>query len=112
MAATGFTVKDHFKDKDKSLRALYDDLIAVVRKNGPVTQEAKKTSIHIVNHTALARVQVRKDSLMLNLKSDHAIKSKRLHKSEQLSARRYHHELKLTSPDEIDPELKGWIKEA
>jgi hypothetical protein len=31
---------------------------------------------------------------------------------EQVSAKRFHYELKLTSPDEVDAELVGWLKEA
>lgn len=107
-----YSVSDHFKGKNKSLRVLYDQIIAAARAVGPVKQEAKKTSIHIVNHTALAGVQVRKDYLLLNLKSDREIKSKRIRKSEQLSARRYHFEVKVDSLENFDEELKGWIREA
>ena len=107
-----YSVNDHFKDKDKSLRAMYDQILAAAREAGPVVQEAKKTSIHLVNHTALAGVQVRKGYLLLNLKSDHPIKSKRFHKSEKLSAKRFHQELKIESPEDVDEELKGWIQEA
>lgn len=79
---------------------------------GPVSQEAKKTSIHIVNHSALAGVRVRKEYLLLNFKSDHKLKSKRLQQSEQLSSRRYHHELKVESLGDFDAELKGWLQDA
>jgi hypothetical protein len=110
---TQFKVSDHFKGKDKALRALYDEIIASARLNGPVKQEAKKTSIHIVNRSALAGVQVRKDYLLLNLKSDHEPPpSARIHKREKLSAKRYHFEMKIKSADEVDEQLKGWIKEA
>jgi len=37
--------------------------------------------------------------------------SPRIHKSEQASARRFHHEVKLTSPAEVDGELVRWLKE-
>lgn len=111
-AETTYSVNDHFKDRDKSLRALYDQLLSTLGEIGPVSQEAKKTSIHIVNHSALAGVRVRKEYLLLNFKSDRKLKSKRLLKSEQLSSRRFHHELKLGSPSEFDAELKGWLQEA
>jgi hypothetical protein len=91
---------------------LYDQLLATLGEIGPVTQEAKKTSIHIVNHSALAGVRVRKAYLLLNFKSDRKLKSKRILKGEQLSAKRYHHELKLESPAELDEELRGWLQEA
>ena len=79
---------------------------------GPVIEEPKKTSIHLVNATALAGVATRKDYLILTLKSDRKLTSPRVHKSEQVSAKRFHHEVKLASPTEVDRELIGWLKEA
>jgi hypothetical protein len=35
-----------------------------------------------------------------------------LTKTEQVSKNRFHNELKLNSPDEIDEELLGWLKDA
>jgi uncharacterized protein DUF5655 len=37
---------------------------------------------------------------------------RRIHKSEQTSARRYHHEVKLTSAAEVNAELLKWLKGA
>jgi len=37
---------------------------------------------------------------------------KTYHKSEQTSSSRYHHEVKLNSPSDIDDELIGWLKAA
>lgn len=112
MSDEEYSVNDHFKGKEKSLRELYNQLIATVGEFGPVSQEPKKTSIHLVNHTALAGVQVRKDYLLLNLKSDHPLKSRRFHKNERLSAKRFHQELRIESSDDLDDELRGWLKEA
>ena len=55
---------------------------------------------------------VRKDCLVLTIKSDRPITSQRLFKSEQTSAQRFHHEIKLTKPSDLDAELKGWLKRA
>ena len=46
------------------------------------------------------------------IKSDREISSPRIHKSEQTSAQRFHHEVKLTSPAEVDSELVKWLKDA
>lgn len=107
-----YTVDDHFAGKEPAVRALYDRLLAVVRKLGPLREEAKKTSIHLVRTTALAGVQVRKSHLVLTLKADRAFDSPRIHKSEQTSAKRFHHELKLASQRELDAELRGWLADA
>jgi hypothetical protein len=40
-------VAPHFAGKDPAVRATYQRLIDVARTLGPVTEEAKKTSIHL-----------------------------------------------------------------
>ena len=109
---TTFTVRSHFEDKAPVVREIYDALLRASKKLGPVLEEPKKTSIHLANATAFAGVATRKDSLVLTLKSDRKLKSTRIHKTEQVSARRFHHEIKLTAPEQIDAELVGWLKDA
>lgn len=106
------TVADHFKNKPPGVRAIYDKLLALCEKIGEITEDPKKTSIHLNRKSALAGVEVRQDYLLLNIKSDHALKSPRIAKSEQLSAKRFHQKVKLTSPKEIDAELKQWLTQA
>ncbi len=108
----GFTVKSHFENKDAAVRKIYDGLMKSAKKFGPVSEEPKKTSIHLVNRTAFAGVATRKNALMLTIKSDRKLSSPRIHKSEQTSANRFHHEVKLTSPPEVDAELVHWLRDA
>lgn len=107
-----YSVTDHFVDKDPSVRKLYDRLIAVLRRLGRIHEEPKKTSIHLVNVSALVGVEVRKTCLVLNIKSDHKIESSRIEKTEQISARRFHHKVKISSMKDFGKELHGWLKEA
>jgi hypothetical protein len=108
----GFTINSHFVGKEPVVRAIYDELLNTVKRFGKIVEEPKKTSIHITNKTALAGVATRKGYLILTIKSDRKIASPRIHKSEQTSASRFHHEVKLSSPAEVDEELKGWLKTA
>jgi hypothetical protein len=108
----GFTVKSHFENKDASVRKIYDGLLKSARKFGPVSEEPKKTSIHLMNKTAFAGVATRKSALVLTIKSDRKLSSPRIHKSEQTSAKRFHHEVKLTSPADVDAELVRWLEDA
>ena len=112
VATNGFTVKSHFEGKDAAVRQVYDRLLKVTGKFGPVAEDPKKTSIHLVNKTAFAGVATRRSAMVLTIKSDRKISSPRIHKSEQTSARRFHHEVKLTSPAEVDSELVKWLKDA
>src|SRR5438093_13711882 len=99
------TVESHFEGKEKSVRRIYDRLLKEVRKFGRVVEEPKKTSIHLVNRTAFAGVATRKSAIILTIKSDRKLLSPRIHKSERTSANRFHHEVKLTSPHEVDSEM-------
>ena len=107
-----FSVASHFAGKDPATRKIYDRLLQQSGRFGSVIEDPKKTSIHLVNKTAFAGVATRKSAVILTIKSDRKLNSPRIHKSEQTSASRYHHEVKLTSPGEVDAELTGWLKAA
>ena len=106
------TVDEHFTDRPEEIRTLYDRLVALTETFGPVEQDPKKTSIHLNRRTAFAGVAVRKAHLVLTIKSDRPIDSRRIFKSEQTSARRFHHEVKLSTLKDLDAELRGWLKAA
>lgn len=106
-------IDNHFAGKDASVRAIYERLLAVVREIGPIVEEVKKTSIHLVRSTALAGVETRSNYLLLNLKSDHPLSGPLIVvKSEQLSARRYHTKLRFSSPTDIDSTVIDWLEHA
>ena len=106
------SVDEHFRGKPDEVRALYERLVALTEKFGPVEQDPKKTSIHLNRTTAFAGVAVRKENIVLTIKSDRAIASPRIFKSEQTSAKRFHHEVKLAKLKDLDAELRGWLKAA
>lgn len=105
-------VNEHFVGKAGEIRAIYDRLVAIAESFGPVEQDPKKTSIHLNRRTAFAGVAVRKGHVVLTIKSDHPIDSPRIFKSEQTSAKRYHHEVKLSAVKDLDAELRGWLQAA
>jgi len=111
MAET-YSVGDHFVNKDPSVRALYDQLVSLLRTFGPVEEDPKKTSIHLNRKSALAGVETRKNYFLLNVKSDHPIRSPRIEKAEQVSSKRFHHKVRISSLKDFDEELKAWLKEA
>jgi hypothetical protein len=108
----GFTIESHFVGKAAMVRNIYNALLSALRDFGAIVEEPKKTSIHLVNSSALAGIATRKSYLLLNIKSDHKIDSPRIHKTEKVSAHRYHHEIRLESVDDIDQELIDWLRAA
>lgn len=112
MRTQSYTIAQHFTGRAPAVRLVYDRLLAVTGKLGPVVQDPKKTSIHLNNKTAFVGVATRKDCLILTLKSVCDIRSARITKHEQTSANRWHLELKLHDPREVDAELTRWLEEA
>src|SRR3954451_15738676 len=106
------SVDDHFAGRSPVVRRIYDRLLAAVATLGAVAEDPKKTSIHLNRKTAFAGVVTRKDSLILTLKAALDIRSLRVSKHERASANRWHLEVKLSDPAEVDAELIGWLKEA
>jgi len=107
-----FSLDSHFSGKEPIVRAMYDRLLSSLQEFGKIIEEPRKTSIHLVNVSAFAGVQTRGTYILLNIKADHKIESPRIHKAEQISARRFHHRVKISSLSEIDSELTGWLHEA
>jgi hypothetical protein len=101
-----------FAGKDVTVRAIYERLLEVLHTFGPFQEEPKKTSIHLVNASGFAGVHPRKSFLYLNLRLDRPLQGQRIAKSEQVSKNRYHNEVKVISPDDVDVELVDWLKEA
>ena len=105
-------IQSHFVRKDPAVIATYRRVLDAARALGPVTEEAKKTSIHLVRRTAFAGIATRQSSLILTLKSATDIRSPRIENREQASANRWHVEIRLEDPKQVDRQLTGWLKAA
>ena len=95
-----------------AVRATYAAILKAAEKFGPVRIEEKKTSIHLAAKTAFAGVHPQKAGLVLTVRSAAAIDSPRVKKAERVSANRWHNDMKLSGPSEVDRELIGWLNAA
>ncbi|HEX8904765.1 MAG TPA: hypothetical protein VF771_07990, partial [Longimicrobiaceae bacterium] len=50
--------------------------------------------------------------ILLNVRTSAAIDSPRVRKLEQVSRSRFHNEILLSSPDDVDAELLAWMGDA
>ena len=110
--SNGHTIKEHFDNRAPEVKLTYAAILKAAKKLGPVKEEAKKTSIHLVRKSAFAGIATRRTALLLTLKSDSDISSKRIAKREQASAHRWHLEIKLEGPEQVDREILAWIEKA
>jgi hypothetical protein len=100
------TVDDHFSGRSKHVLEIYRTILAPSSALGPVAEDSKKTLIHLNRRIAFAGVQTRKGALILTLKSDRDIRHRRVHKTEQTSANRWHFEVRLNHPVGFDDQVK------
>ncbi|MEQ1811109.1 MAG: DUF5655 domain-containing protein [Terricaulis sp.] len=101
-----------FANKDPAVRAAYDKVLSSLAKVGPVAIEPKKTSIHLVRETGFAGAHPKKVWLDLTIRSENPIKSARVRAQEQVSKNRWHQDVRLTSPKDVDAEVVAWLKSA
>jgi len=106
------TVAQHFERSEPQVYAVYDKIVKAARACGPVGEDPKKTSIHLTRRTAFAGVATRKTALVLTLRASSDIQSDRIIKHEQASANRWHLNVKLEHPRDVDATVIGWIKQA
>jgi hypothetical protein len=93
--------------------AVYKALIKALKPLGRVGVEVKKTSVHLAGaKSAFAGAHPRKTGVLLNIRSRAKIASPRIRKVEQVSANRFHNELLLSAPSDIDAELLVWLRGA
>jgi len=97
---------------NEASKKVYAALLRSLQGMGPFRMEPKATSLHVVNGRAFLGLHYRKDGLLLNVVLDRPLKSARLTKSEQVSRSRYHHEVLIRDPSDLDEQLLGWIGEA
>ena len=106
------TVESHFTKCDPDVLATYQRLLGAARALGQVAEESKKTSIHLVRDSAFAGIATRRTSLILTLKSAKDIRSRRIERRERPSAHRWHVEVRLEKPVDVDRQLRDWLAAA
>jgi hypothetical protein len=106
------SIGQHFEGRSPAVRRIYDRILTVADGVGRIREEPKKTSIHLVRRTAFAGVATRKDWLILTLKSARDIRNRRIVNREQTSANRWHLQIRLDDPAQVDLELTEWLASA
>jgi len=110
--AASSKVKAHFEQSSAEVAATYEAIVKEAKRFGPVREEPKKTSIHLARRTAFAGVAAQRAALILTIKSDRDIKSTRVRRREHASANRWHIEVRLRTPGDVDAQLSGWLQRA
>ena len=106
------SVNHLFEGKTPELRATYEQLINRVREFGEVRVAPKQTSIYLEKNSGFAGVHPRKSYFNLEFRTDYQIDDPRITRTQQLSARRFEHTVKVEKASDVDAQLLGWLKDA
>ena len=101
-----------FEGREPVALATYNALFDRLGDFGPFEEQVKSASIHLARKSAFAGVHPRKAAILLVIRTAEPIESPRVRKLERVSANRWHNEMLLSGPDEVDPEVVGWLRNA
>jgi hypothetical protein len=102
----------HFAGTDPGVRAAFDRVVAAVETLGPVSVLAEKTRIALHARMSFAALMPRRRWLDGHLVLAHRVDSPRFRRVEVYSPRNILHAFRLTGPDEVDAEFRGWLAAA
>jgi Domain of unknown function (DUF5655) len=102
----------HFAGRDTTMEALFRSLLAMVRRNGPVTVLPEKTRIAFQTRMSFMAVAPRQTHLIGHFVFARRVPSPRFRKIETMSAKNVLHHFSLEGEDELDAEFESWIREA
>lgn len=80
-----------------------------------VLVDPKQTCVHLIAQkggTAFAGLHPRKNAVLVTIKLNEPLKSRRIRKTEKASANRYHLDVLVLSKEEVNDELLGWLQSA
>lgn len=111
-SCVAYSVNDHFAGRPPVVREMFEKVVAAAEQSGPVRLDAVKSGIKLATHYHFAVASPRKDGLKLELLMDGAPADPRVLTSLQLGPAKYAWYLTLTSPADIDRQLKRWLARA
>lgn len=107
-----FTLASHFAGKPAKVRALFDRLLALAKKNGPVIVLPEKTRIAFQVRMSFAAFVIRRNSVDGHVVLARRLENPRFRRIETFSPRNHLHAFRFEDITEIDDEVAAWFAEA
>lgn len=106
------TVEMFLEGKGERARELFDRFESLIAACGPYEVSPAKTRIAFMGRVRFAAVNSLSDRGMnIHIVLPRRLPSRRVRKVEEIGAWFVHH-LRITSPEELDDELLGWLRES
>jgi hypothetical protein len=107
-----YTLASHFEGKLASVRATFDQVVRVARKNGPVTVLPEKTRIAFQVRMSFAAFVIRRNWIDGHVVLARRFENPRFRRIETFSPRNHLHAFRFESVDDVDAEVSSWLAEA
>ena len=107
-----YTVEQHLGGKSSDVISLYEQFVALVKRCGPVTIVPAKTRIGFQVRMIFTALSVRQRSLDCHVVLSRRLESARFMRIQSLSPRNHVHYFSIKSPEDLDDEVLGWLREA
>ena len=107
-----YTLASHFGGKPTKVRAIFDKLLSIAKKNGPVTVLPEKTRIAFQVRMSFAAFVIRQNWVDGHVVLARRLENPRFRRIETFSPRNHLHAFRFESVNEIDDEVASWFAEA
>jgi hypothetical protein len=111
-SCVSYTVESHFEGKPSAVRALYDLLLAEVRRFGPVRVDAVPSGINFAASSHFAGVQAQRRGLRVGFILERELDDPRMVRTEPLGPSKRAYSVRVDAPTDLDEQLVGWLAEA
>jgi hypothetical protein len=99
-------------DGDPISSDIYGALIDQISSFAGCELQENASSFHVAHGRAFLGIHPRRGGILVNIVLARQLESARVHRAERVSANRWHNEIILRDPAELDAELFSWIREA
>jgi len=106
------TLASHFEGKPPAIRAIFEKVLRMARRNGPITVLPEKTRIAFQVRMSFAAFVIRKNWIDGHVVLARRLENPRFRRIETFSPRNHLHAFRFETPDEVDAEVSSWLAEA
>jgi len=105
-------LESHFAGKPAELRAIYDAVLKLIQRCGPVIVLPEKTRIAFQVRMSFAQLTTRSKWVDGHVVLTRKFEQPRFRKIETISPRNHVHHFRLMSAADVDAEVASWLAEA
>lgn len=112
-SCVNYPIENHFQNKGENSKNLYDYFVKKIEKEiGPIEVESLPCCIHLLSNYTFCGVWITKSKIKFDFRLNYQIKDSRVKKEVLLSKNRFIYYFEITSKEEINKKLIGWIRDA